>query len=208
MWVAIAGLTVVQLCLYPIGVYAHLLINGVTDTDLIVPSLVSNAAIFPLWAGDLFGQVTVAAAMSSMDSVLLVAASTGYKNLVLPALPGGRSDPRRQVQWTRLMVVVLAAVAAGLALSTGDISPDNDIFRQSLRGVFFTCSGSRAVLTRGSSTAVLASMAAGVTILLIWLGLVLLAWAAPASPALSLCRSWSISYARWPLLSERTSIKC
>ena len=172
MWVAIAGLTVVQLCLYPIGVYAHLLINGVTDTDLIVPSLVSNAAIFPLWAGDFLFVAIVAAAMSSMDSVLLVAASTGYKNLVLPALPGGRSDPRRQVQWTRLMVVVLAAVAAGLALEPpGDILQIT-IFSGSLYAVCFLPAAVLGLYwTRGSSTAVLASMAAGVTILLIWLGL-------------------------------------
>ena len=172
MWVAIAGLTVVQLCLYPIGVYAHLLINGVTDTDLIVPSLVSNAAIFPLWAGDFLFVAIVAAAMSSMDSVLLVAASTGYKNLALLALPGGRSDPRRQVQWTRLMVVVLAAVAAGLALEPpGDILQIT-IFSGSLYAVCFLPAVVLGLYwTRGSSTAVLASMAAGVTILLIWLGL-------------------------------------
>ena len=79
MWVAIVGLTIVQLCLYPIGIYAHLLIDGVSDTDLIVPTPVNNAAIFPIWAGDFLFVAIVAAAMSSMDSVLLVAASTGYK---------------------------------------------------------------------------------------------------------------------------------
>ena len=82
MWVAIGGLAVVQLCLYPIGVYAHLLLDSVQDTDLVVPMLVNDASIFPLWAGDFLFVAIVAAAMSSLDSVLLVAASTGYKNSV------------------------------------------------------------------------------------------------------------------------------
>ncbi len=170
MWVAIVGLTIVQLCLYPIGIYAHLLIDGVSDTDLIVPTLVNNAAIFPIWAGDFLFVAIVAAAMSSMDSVLLVAASTGYKNLVQPALSTRRTEARRQVQWTRLMVIALAIIAAGLALEPpGDIRQIT-IFSGSLYAVCFLPAVVFGLYwSRGSSTAVLASMAAGITTLIVWL---------------------------------------
>ena len=170
MWVAIVGLTIVQLCLYPIGIYAHLLIDGVSDTDLIVPTLVNNAAIFPIWAGDFLFVAIVAAAMSSMDSVLLVAASTGYKNLVQPVLSTRRAEARRQVQWTRLMVITLAIIAAGLALEPpGDILQIT-IFSGSLYAVCFLPAVVFGLYwSRGSSTAVLASMAAGITTLIVWL---------------------------------------
>jgi SSS family transporter len=170
MWVAIVGLTIVQLCLYPIGIYAHLLIDGVSDTDLIVPTLVNNAAIFPIWAGDFLFVAIVAAAMSSMDSVLLVAASTGYKNLVQPALSTRRTEARRQVQWTRLMVIALAIIAAGLALEPpGDILQIT-IFSGSLYAVCFLPAVVFGLYwSRGSSTAVLVSMAAGITTLIVWL---------------------------------------
>ena len=36
LWVALAGIVVIQLCLFPVGLYAHLILDGVTDTDLIV----------------------------------------------------------------------------------------------------------------------------------------------------------------------------
>ena len=170
MWVAIVGLTIVQLCLYPIGVYAHLLIDGVTDTDLIVPSLVNNAAIFPLWAGDFLFVAIVAAAMSSMDSVLLVAASTGYKNLVQPTFLKARVDASKPLRWTRLMVVALAILAAGLALEPpGDILQIT-IFSGSLYAVCFLPAVVLGLYwSRGSATAVLASMVVGTATLLIWL---------------------------------------
>ena len=38
MWVAVAGLAIVQFCIFPVGLYAHLLMDGVTDTDVIVPA--------------------------------------------------------------------------------------------------------------------------------------------------------------------------
>jgi Na+/pantothenate symporter len=170
MWVAIVGLTIVQLCLYPIGVYAHLLIDGVTYTDLIVPSLVNNAAIFPLWAGDFLFVAIVAAAMSSMDSVLLVAASTGYKNLVQPTFLKARVDASKPLRGTRLMVVALAILAAGLALEPpGDILQIT-IFSGSLYAVCFLPAVVLGLYwSRGSATAVLASMVVGTATLLIWL---------------------------------------
>ena len=70
---------------FPVGIYAHLILSEVIDTDLIVPTLVNDASVFPLWATDFLIVSILAAAMSSMDSVLLVAASTLYKNIVAPS---------------------------------------------------------------------------------------------------------------------------
>jgi Na+/pantothenate symporter len=150
MWVAIGGLALVQLCLYPIGVYAHLLLENVQDTDLIVPLLVSDTSIFPLWAGDFLFVAIVAAAMSSMDSVLLVAASTGYKNLLQPFYRNHEAGVAGQLRWTRGMVVALAILAAGIALDPpGDIL-QLTIFSGSLYAVcFFARCGAWALLVQG-----------------------------------------------------------
>ena len=71
-WIATIGLAIVLGCLFPVGIYAHLIMTDVTDTDLIVPSLVNDASVFPLWATDFLVVSILAAAMSSMDSVLLL----------------------------------------------------------------------------------------------------------------------------------------
>lgn len=172
MWVALAGLTIVQFCLYPIGVYAHLLLTGVTDTDLIIPTLVNDSAVFPLWAGDFLFVAIVAAAMSSMDSVLLVAASTGFRNLILPFVPSGQMAARRQLVWTRSLVLLLSALSAFLALDPpGDILQIT-IFSGSLYAVCFLPAVVLGLYwSKGSGLAVLISMAAGVAMLLVWLSL-------------------------------------
>ena len=135
MWVAIGGLAVVQLCLYPIGVYAHLLLDSVQDTDLVVPMLVNDASIFPLWAGDFLFVAIVAAAMSSLDSVLLVAASTGYKNLFLPFRSVDETNLKEPLRWTRGLVVAGGFAVIALDLP-GDIS-QLTIFSGSLYAVCF-----------------------------------------------------------------------
>jgi SSS family transporter len=165
VWVAVIGLALVQFCIFPVGVYAHLILTGVTDTDLIVPTLVSDPNVFPLWAADFLIVAIVAAAMSSMDSVLLVAASTLYKNIIEPL-----RHSRRQLQWTRLAVIGFAVVAAALALNPpGDIV-EITIFSGSLYAVcFFPAVVLGLHWWRGSALAVLASMGVGVAVLAIWM---------------------------------------
>ena len=172
MWVAIGGLAVVQLCLYPIGVYAHLLLDNVQDTDLVVPLLVNDASIFPPWAGDFLFVAIVAAAMSSLDSVLLVAASTGYRNLLQPFRSVDQTNLIEPLRWTRGLVVALAVFAAGIALDPpGDIL-QLTIFSGSLYAVCFLPAVVLGLYwSKGSAGAVLASMAAGVVTLLVWLAL-------------------------------------
>jgi len=130
-----------------------------------VPTLVSGPDVFPLWAGAFLIVAIVAAAMSSMDSVLLVAASTLYKNLIAPFGTG-----RYQLGWTRVAVIGFAVVAAVLALRPpGDIV-EITIFSGSLYAVcFFPAVVLGLHWQRGTATAVLASMAVGVGVLLLWI---------------------------------------
>ena len=165
-WIATLGLAIVLSCLFPVGIYTHLILPEVTDTDLIVPSLVSDPSVFPLWASDFLIIAILAAAMSSMDSVLLVAASTLYRNVVAPF-----STSSRELLWTRAAVVGFSLVAAALALNPpGDIV-EITIFSGSLYAVcFFPAVVFGLYWQRGSSRAVLWSMAVGISTLIIWIG--------------------------------------
>ncbi len=165
LWVAVIGLALVQACLYPIGVYAHLLLDNVSDTDLIVPTLLNDAAVFPLWAADFLFVAIVAAAMSSIDSVLLVAASTGYKNVLAPF-----SNAAKPLLWTRIAVVFLALISAVVALDPpGDILQIT-IFSGSLYAAcFFPAVVLGLYWTRGHALSVMGSMLAGTLTLLSWL---------------------------------------
>ena len=164
-WIATLGLAIVLGCLFPVGLYAHLILSGVADTDLIVPTLVNDASVFPLWATDFLIVSILAAAMSSMDSVLLVAASTLYKNIVAPF-----RGPSREVLWTRATVFGFSVLAALLALNPpGDIV-EITIFSGSLYAVcFFPAVVFGLYWQRGSAKAVLWSMATGITTLIAWI---------------------------------------
>ena len=167
LWVAVIGLTLVQACLYPIGIYAHLLLDNVSDTDLIVPTLINNAAIFPLWAADFLFVAIVAAAMSSIDSVLLVAASTGYKNLLAPLYA------------TQTFVVDTLAgyrfrAYSGVVVA---LDPPGDILQITIfsGSLYAACFFPAVVLglywSKGDARAVLGSMLVGTLMLLLWLAL-------------------------------------
>ncbi len=164
-WIATLGLAVVLACLFPVGIYAHLILSEVADTDLIVPKLVNDSSVFPLWATDFLIVSILAAAMSSMDSVLLVAASTLSKNIVAPL--GG---PSRELFWTRASVIGFSVLAALLALNPpGDIV-EITIFSGSLYAVcFFPAIIFGLYWDQGSAKAVLCSMAVGVLSLIVWI---------------------------------------
>lgn len=165
IWVAAVGLGIILFCLFPIGIYAQLILQDIGDTDLIVPTLVSDPSIFPFWAADFLIVAIVAAAMSSMDSVLLVAASTLYKNLIAPF-----SRSAHQLKWTRAAVIGFAIVSAGLALNPpGDIV-EITIFSGSLYAVcFFPAVVFGLYWDRGSAQSVLYSMLIGTLVLLGWI---------------------------------------
>ena len=167
MWIAVLGLTLILVCMFPIGLYAHLILDNVADTDLIVPTLVNDAAIFPFWVTDLLIVSIVSAAMSSMDSVLLVASSTLYKNLIAPF-----KHVANEVRLSRIAVIGFACIAAFMALNPpGDIVGIT-IFSGSLYAVCFFPPVVFGLYGRIASAArVFTSMLLGIATLIIWIAL-------------------------------------
>ena len=169
IWVAVLGILVVQCALLPVGLYARFLLDGVTDTDLVVPRLVTDAAVFPRVVGDFLVVAIIAAAMSSLDSVLLVAASVVSRDIRMELAPITEAGA---VAWTRGGIIGFAALAALIALRPpGDIV-EITIFSGSLYAVCFA----PAVLLglhwrRGSAVAALAAGGVGIAVLLAWLAL-------------------------------------
>ena len=163
---AIGGLLIIQFCLFPIGIYAHFLIDDIADTDLIVPMLIQDPAIFPMLIADFLVVAILAAAMSSMDSVLLVAGSVTMRDVIGVVVP---MSEERQTLYTRIGVIACAAFAALFALNPfGDIV-EITILSGSLYAVCFL----PAVMvglhwSRGNAAAVIASYASGIATILLW----------------------------------------
>lgn len=165
MWIAVLGLTLILACMFPIGLYAHLILENVTDTDLIIPRLVNDPAIFPFWVTDLLIVSIVSAAMSSMDSVLLVASSTLYKNIIAPF-----KTIKNEVRWSRAAVIAFACISAFMALNPpGDIVGIT-IFSGSLYAVCFfppVVFGLYGHVASAKTT--LVSMILGMSTLILWI---------------------------------------
>jgi Na+/proline symporter len=120
-WIAPAMLFVTYLVMLPVGFLAHAFVtpgelgggSGRALTDNVIPHLLgSKVNLLGPVAGAFFLTGLVAAAMSSIDSVLLVAASSADHDLVAP----GRADDGVGVRRTRVWVFLLSAVAAVLSL--------------------------------------------------------------------------------------------
>jgi len=167
MWIAVLGLTLILACMFPIGLYAHLILENVTDTDLIIPRLVNDPAIFPFWVTDLLIVSIVSAAMSSMDSVLLMASSTLYKNIIAPF-----KTIENEVRWSRAAVIAFACISAFMALNPpGDIVGIT-IFSGSLYAVCFFPPVVFGLYGRvASAKTTLVSMTLGMSTLILWITL-------------------------------------
>ena len=166
IWVAVIGILVIQFCLFPLGLYAHFLLDGVTDTDLVVPTLVNDPGVIPPLVGDFLVIAILAAAMSSLDSVLLVAASVASRDI----LGQRRNNETTVVKGARLGVAGFAVVAAVIALNPPGGIVEITIFSGSLFAVCFV----PTILFglhwhRGNEAAALAAFGAGIAVLLGWL---------------------------------------
>jgi Na+/proline symporter len=130
-----------------------------------MPTLLNDPSVFPVWVADFLLVAMIAAAMSSMDSVLLVAATVFHRDLVGIVRPA--TDP---MSWTRWAVVGIAVVSAWIALRPPGGIVEITIFSGSLYAVCFL----PAILLglhwrKGTARAVLASMLVGTVVLLAWL---------------------------------------
>ena len=109
----------------------------------------------------------VAAAMSSLDSVLLVTAATTERDIVGVFRPG--RDEAAELRATRLWVGVFAAVTATVALEPPGGIVRLTAFSGSLYGAcFFPAILFGLYWRRGGGAAVLASFAAGLLVLFGW----------------------------------------
>lgn len=163
MLVAVVTVLLIQLGLFPVGLLAHLFFDQVADTDMIMPMLLQRADVFPFWASDVLLIAIISAAMSSMDSVLLVAASVLSRDLL-------RVRAEQGIRLTRVVIVGLALLAAIVALRPpGDIVGIT-IFSGSLYAACFLPALIFSLhWSRGHALAAIGSMLMGVVTLLSWI---------------------------------------
>ena len=167
IWVSLVGIVVIQVCVLPIGIYAHLFLSDVADTDLVMPMLLASS-MFPDYLAAFLVLAMLAAAMSSLDSVLLVAASTLERDVVSQALP--RLSERSNLNLTRVLVVVVAVFTALIALNPPGGVIQMTIFSGSVYTVcFFPALIIGLHWRRGNGTSVVASMITGLVTVLIWI---------------------------------------
>ena len=152
--------------LIPVGIYARrVLPAGIEDTDLVVPTLLTD--VFGPGTGAFLLVAMVAAAMSSLDSVLLVMASTTERDLVSVAYPG-RSE-LASMGWTRGWVALFALITALISLRPIAGVVELTAFSGSLYGAcFFPAVVFGLHWRRGSGAAVIASFVVGIGVLLGW----------------------------------------
>jgi sodium/proline symporter len=139
-WVAIAFTILTDGCAVAIGMIGHALLVGVggdfagtlgADGERVLPELVANA--FPPLIAGLYVAAVLAASMSTIDSLLLVASSAltrdVYQKLRRPDLLD-----RALTGLSRRVTLVLAVVALVIALSVSFVSPDRTIFWYAIFG--------------------------------------------------------------------------
>ena len=119
--IAPVAILVTYLCLLPLGAIALSVLDpasitntaGKVDTDQIVPALLSDSNVLGTVVGTLFLLVLISAAMSSIDSVLLVAAAAIDRDLLNSNRPDNAPNA---VARTRIWVVIVSVAAAVTAL--------------------------------------------------------------------------------------------
>ena len=154
--------------LVPVGLYArNILPSELPDTDHVVPALLASGAVFGPIVSALLVLAMVSAAMSSLDSVLLVMASTCERDLV--GLWRRNRSEERAIGATRVYVSVFAVLAALIALDP----PGSVVTITSFSGSLYAACFLPAIVLglywqRGDGRAVLASFAAGILCLCCW----------------------------------------
>ena len=172
MWVSCITFAVVFTLILPVGLYARLLpiegivaASGSADTDLVIPALL--AEVFGRGTSAFLLVAMVAAAMSSLDSVLLVMASTTERDLV--AVARRSHDERKEMMWTRIWVAGFAFVTMLIALNPPGGIVELTAFSGALYGACFLPSLVFGLhWRRGNGRSVVASFAVGVIVLLGW----------------------------------------
>lgn len=166
--VSTTAFALVYVCVLPLGLLARSLYpTGITDTDKIIPRLLTEGGILPPAVAAFILVVLLAAAMSSLDSVLLVVASTCQRDLVEVWRPS-ESDAQMLAR-TRRYVLVLATLTVLLAVRP----PGGIIALTVLSGSLYAACFLPGLLfglfwRGGSAPAVLSSFVVGFTTVLLW----------------------------------------
>lgn len=168
LWVSTLTFGGVYALLIPVGIYARRIFpDGMPDTDLVVPSLLAEGTVFPEGVAAFLLLAMVAAAMSSLDSVLLVMASTAERDVV-GVLRGERAE-RQEIHWTRGWIFLFALITALISLDPPGGIVTLTAFSGSLFGAcFFPAIVLGLYWRRGSGAGVVASFLVGVGVLLGW----------------------------------------
>ncbi len=168
VWVSTAAFLLVYTLLIPVGLYArNLMPGGLPDTDLVVPQLLTMPEVFSAGTGAFLLVAMVAAAMSSLDSVLLVMASTTQRDLV--GMVREASSERATLRATRVYVALFALITAVIALNP----PDGIVGLTAFSGAVYGACFAPALLMglywrRGNGRAALASFITGLLVLVLW----------------------------------------
>ncbi len=168
-WVSTLTFAFVYTLLVPIGLFArNIFPDGLADTDLVVPELLALGGVFSPGVAAFLLVAMVAAAMSSLDSVLLVTAST-FERDIMTAFRGSRSEAA-ELRWTRIYVVIFAAITAVIALNPPGGIVALTVFSGSLYGAcFFPVILLGLYWRKGNGTAVVVSMLVGAGVLVTWM---------------------------------------
>jgi SSS family transporter len=166
MWVSSITFGIVFSLLIPVGIYARRIFpSGIEDTDLVVPMLLSE--VFGRGTSAFLLVAMVAAAMSSIDSVLLVMASTTERDVVAVLTPG-RSE-QQEMAWTRGWVALFSFITMLISLNPPGGIVQLTAFSGALYGAcFFPAVVLGLHWRRGNGTAVIGSFAVGIIVLLTW----------------------------------------
>ena len=168
LWVSTLTFLVAYSLLLPIGIYArNLFPGGMADTDRIVPEILSGGSVFHPAVGAFLTLALIAAAMSSLDSVLLVLASTCARDIVglwRKAVPEARA-----IRATRGYVALFAFLPAVIALDPPGGIVTLTAFSGSLYAAcFFPALILGLYWEKGNGAAVLVSFAMGLGTLSLW----------------------------------------
>lgn len=166
MWVSVLTFAGVFSLLIPVGLYArNIYPGGLESTDLVIPNLLTD--VFGAGPGAFLLVAMVAAAMSSLDSVLLVLASTMERDVVSVLKPG-RSEAA-EMRWTKGWVALFAFITMLISLNP----PGGIVALTAFSGALYAACFFPAIVLglhwkRGSGTSALGSFAMGVVALLAW----------------------------------------
>ena len=166
--VSTAAFLIVYSLLVPIGLYAHRIINySLPDSDMVVPTLLADPNIFNPFLSSFLALSMIAAAMSSLDSVLLVMASTFHRDII--SINKGERSESLQIKSTRKYVVICAVITAIIALNP----PGGIVSLTSFSGSLYAACFLPAILLglhwkKGNNFAVLSSMISGSLVLILW----------------------------------------